>query len=163
MEPNVISPRSPKRIFLIILITLAAGGISGLLIFNLGRFTSATPQPVFSPLNYTLPINPQSGAVQSAGLLYLLKGVVEEIKPASKERLSGYEILLRSPQGPNLEKRLFVSSQSATVVKLDNQNKETKYPLENIKPKDFININYYLDLKDKNKEGQVTKLIIMKQ
>lgn len=136
----------------------------GLLIYNnLSRFTAATPQPIFSPLNYTLPINPQSGAVQSAGLLYLLKGVIEQIKPAVKDSLSGYEILLRSPQGPLLEKRLFVSSQSATIVKLDNQNMETKYPLEKIQPKDFVNVNYFLNLKDKNMDGQITKLIIMKQ
>lgn len=139
-------------VVLIFVLGLAVG-----LQYNRRPTTSLT-----SPNTVILPIDPKSSGVRTAGLVYLLNGVVGDISFTSKDNKDGYEIKLLRSNGLETPMKFFARDDSATIVQLDKDGKESKYSLSGIKKGDSIFLNYYIDLRKDPQEPQVTKVAVSK-
>lgn len=107
-----------------------------------------------------LPIDPKNSSVNTAGVLYLLSGVIEQANPIGQGGKEGVEIELRTPTGPVLQKKFFVIPNSATVVYVGQDGAESKYDLYSLQKGQSVKLNFYLDLLAKDRSGQVTKIAV---
>lgn len=119
--------------------------------------------PTVSPLNFNLPIDPSLQSVERVGVFYLFRGIITTIAPSSQDNKTGYEIEVTIPEGLRVKEKFFVPDNSVTLVSLDENGKEKKLSsLAEVKKNAPVFINYYLDLKQNPKQGQLTKITVLK-
>lgn len=101
-----------------------------------------------------------SPEVLSAGLIYLIQGVVHEMTPAfNNSDQSGVAFRLLDAKGVPMAPQFVVYEERTTLVTVNSQGEE-KITIKSIENGDPVQVNYYVDLKTGT--AVVTKLAALK-
>ncbi|NTV31302.1 hypothetical protein HGA91_04990 [candidate division WWE3 bacterium] len=100
----------------------------------------------------------ESTSIESAGLLYLISGVVNDVTPAYNANQQGISFHLIDGQGNLLPPQFMLYDSSTSIVHLDSQG-ESQASIKDIRQGDAVKVNYYVDLK--SGESLVTKIALL--
>lgn len=118
-----------------------------------------------SPTEATLPVDPNMNGVVDARITYLIKGKVESVTPSQQSGKTTYDLTLSDIQGKAIDKKFTAVEGVTFTVVLDGQQKSGPPPtiaLGDLKKGDLVQINYHIDLRSPQRQGQLVNVAVLK-